>query len=157
MSISPEMIKAAAVKSMSQTGAKELAAIIPAYVSAQKQHNKAFKKWAASIEIGTIVAIDERFVSHENNPFLPWEVIAIHPPGSEHNKSGTTENLYNLQNLTGATVSHHSPAFLKPYGDAEATRAILKDRVCGVKVAVENADEATLVVLEDLLAKRTTG
>lgn len=156
MPISPEMIKAAAVKSMSQTGAKELAAIIPAYVSAQKQHNKAFKKWAASIEIGTIVAIDERFVSHENNPFLPWEVIAIHPPGSEHNKSGT-DNQYNLQNLAGAAVSHYSPVFLKPYGDADAARAILKDRVCGVKVAIENADEATLAALEDLLAKRTTG
>ena len=156
MPISPEMIKAAAAKSMSQAGAKELAAIIPAYVSAQKQHNKAFKKWAASLEIGSIVAIDERLISHENNPFLPWEVIAIHPPGSERNKSGT-DNQYNLQNLAGAAVSYYSPVFLKPYGDAEAARAILKDRVCGMKVAIENADEATLAALEDLLAKRTTG
>ena len=46
---------------------------------------------------------------------------------------------------------------MKPYGDAEAARAILINRVCSVKVAVENADEATLAALEDLLAKRTTG
>ena len=148
------MIRDAVAKSMSQTGAKELAAAIPVYVAAQEQHSKAFKKWAAAIEVGTIVALDERLF---NNPFLPWEVIAIHPPGSERNKSSGTENQYDLQNITGKAVSHYSPVFMRPYGDAEATRAILKDRVSGVKTAVDNADEATLAALEDLLAKRTTG
>jgi hypothetical protein len=153
MPISPEMIKAAAVKSMSQAGAKELAAAISVYASARDQHSKAFKKWAASIGIGTVVSLDERLFP---NPFLPWEVIAVHPPGSERNNSGTG-NQYDLQNLTGEVVSGYSHLYMKPFGDAEATRAILKDRVCDVKIAVENADEATLAALEDLLAKRTTG
>ena len=156
MSISPEMIKAAAVKSMSQAGAKELAAAISVYASARYQHDKAREKWAASLEIGAIVSLNERLILRSDNSFLPWEVIAIHPPGSGRNESGLEEKQYTIQNLTGEAVSY-SHQYMKPYGDAEAARAILKDRVCGVKVAIENADEATLAALEDLLAKRTTG
>ena len=141
MPMSPEAVKNASLKSMSQEGAKELVDITPAYVSTKNQYDGARIKWLASIKVGSVVdlGIDEQPV--------PWEVTAI-----DYTRVGIRYKLTNMS-ATDEVRENIDAKYIHPYSLKVATQTILWDRLTRVKDAIIKVDEQTLTAVEDLLAK----
>jgi hypothetical protein len=143
MPLSPEAVKDASLKSMSQEGAKELVDITPAYVSTKSQYDEARKKWLASIKVGSVVdfgAVEQP---------VPWKVAGI-----DVTRLGTRYKLTNMF-ATDEVRENIDAEYIHPYSPKVATQTILWDRLTRVKDAVIKVDEQTLITIEDLLAKHS--